>query len=894
MSLFRRISNLFSRGNLEQEIHDELRSHLEMRTAENVAAGMTPEQARRDALLRFGNPALMKERIVAEDAALTLESLFADVRYALRQLVRNRGFAVIAILTLALGIGATTGIFSILNAWIIQPLPLKDPQQLVIFWRAAADIPNEPAYYFSWRDYLYFRERSHAFQALGASFERGYALTGNGEPESLHGGIASRTLFATLGVTAFRGRLFLTDDDTGPPVAVISYALWTQRFHQSLSVLGETLTLNDKPFKIVGILPSGFSYRVLDQPHDIDVWTLIQAGDPQYKQDSVTAVAIIGRLNPGVTIAQAKSEMSLLQMENDRHYPDIPKSTAYLSTLQQDNTREVRASLLVLGGAVGLLLLIACTNTASLIVGRNIQREKEFAIRAALGSSARRLLVQLLVENLVLYGISGALGLLIAFGSVRGFIAWNPFGALPAQPVTVSLPVLAVAALLTVLSGLIFGAYPAFQAARLNVNQALRSSSSGASAAAGKLRSRNIIVLTQIALSVILLIGASLLLTTFLHLNAQPLGFNPADTHVINLSLPHKRYGSDTQLTQFADRLSGQLRALPGVDSAGMTYFLRLSDAGTEPFQMESRGDLTEQHLPQAVPVTVGPGYFRAMGIATVGGRDFADSDVQATRPVALINEEAVQRYFGGKNPIGEHLRIGDPKDPETQKNPWLEVVGVVASTKSTRYNQIAWDARPEVYTDYQQQQIHQYFANSDYTTMFFVVRTQPGVALSDAIIQKTIWSDDPNLPVGAIKSLGEMVAGLQTQPRIRAHLLSVFAGLTLLLAAIGIYGVMAQSVAQRYREIGIRMALGADRQNVLMLVLKQGITLTLAGVFLGTALGLIAVRFMKSLLYGVTATNPETYIGVVAVVSLVALVASVLPARRAASIDPVRSLRTE
>lgn len=894
MATFRRISNLFSRSKLEREIQDELRSHLDMRTAENIAAGMTPERAHRDALLRFGNPALMKERMVAEDAALTPENLFSDVLYALRQLIRNRGFAVIAILTLALGIGATTGIFSILNAWIVQPLPLKDPHQLVIFWRAAAASPNEPAYYFSWRDYLYFRERSHAFQSLGASFERGYALTGSGEPESLRGGIAGGTLFATLGVAAFRGRLFLTDDDTGPPVAVISYALWTQRFHRSLAVLGEILTLNDKPFKIIGILPSGFSYRVLDSPHDVDVWTLIQAGGPEYKPDSVAAVAIIGRLNPRATLSQARSEIALLQQENDRHHPDIPKSTALLDGLQQDNTRTVRSSLIVLGGAVGLLLLIACTNTASLIVGRNIQREKEFAIRAALGSSARRILVQLLVENFVLYGISGALGLLIAFGSVRAFIASNPFGALPAQPVTVSLPVLAVAGLLTVLSGVLFGAYPAFRAARLNVNQMLRSSGSGASATASKLRSRNIIVLTQIALSVILLIGASLLLTTFLRLNAQPLGFNPADTHVINLSLPHKRYGSDTQLTQFADRLSERLRALPGVDSAGMTYFLRLSDAGTEPFQMESRGDRTEEHLPQAVPVTIGPGYLRAMGIATVSGRDFADSDVQATRPIALINEEASQRYFGGSNPVGEHLRIGDPKDPETQKNPWLEVVGVVASMKSTRYNQIAWEARPEVYTDYRQQQIHQYFENWDYTTMFLVVRTRPGVALGDAIIQKAIWREDPNLPVGAIKSLGEMVAGLQTQPRIRARLLSVFAGLTLLLAAIGIYGVMAQSVAQRYREIGIRMALGADRRNVLVLVLKQGITLTLAGVLLGTVLGLIAVRFMKSLLYGVTSTNPETYVGVVAVVTLVALVASILPARRAASIDPVRSLRTE
>jgi predicted permease len=894
MSLFHRISNLFSRGKLEREIQDEIRSHIDMRTTQNIAAGMSPEEAQRDALLRFGNPTLMKERVVAQDAALTLESLGADVRYSFRQLLRNRGFAVIAILTLALGIGATTGIFSILNAWIIQPLPLKDPQQLVIFWRAAAESPNEPAYYFSWRDYIYFTQRSRAFQSLGASLERSYALTGSGEPENLNGGIMSRTLLSTLGVSAFRGRLFLPDDDSGQPVAVISHALWTRRFHQSLDVLGETLTLNDKSFKIVGVLPPGFSYRVLDQPHDIDVWTLIQAGDPQYKQDSVAAVAIIGRLSPSVTIAQAKSEISLLQAENDRHYPDIPKSTAYLSSLQQDNTREVRASLLVLGGAVGLLLLIACTNTASLIVGRNIQREKEFAIRAALGSSARRLLVQLLVENLVLYGISGALGLLIAFGSVRGFIAWNPFGALPAQPVTVSLPVLGVAAALTVLSGLLFGAYPALRTAKLNVNQALRASSSGASAAGGKLRSRSIIVLTQIALSVVLLIGASLLLTTFLQLNAQPLGFNPADTAVINLSLSHKRYASDTQLTQFADRLVQRLRTLPGVDAAGMTLFLRMSDAGTEPMQMDSQRDVSEEHLPQAVPVTVGPGFFQAMGIATIAGRDFSDSDVQATRPVALLNEEAVQRYFAGKNPIGEHLRIGDPKAPETLKNPWLEVVGVVASTKSTRYNQIAWDARPEVYTDYRQQQFDRSAESSDFTRMTFVVRTRPGVSLSDAGIQRAVWSEDPNLPVGQIKSLGEMVAGLQTQPRVRARLLTVFAGLTLLLAAIGIYGVMAQSVAQRYREIGIRMALGADRNNVLRLVLKQGLSLTLSGVVLGTILGLVAVRFMKSLLYGISTNSPATYLGVIAVVCFVSLIASFLPARRAATVDPVRSLRTE
>ena len=698
---------------------------------------------------------------------------------------------------------------------------------------------------------------------------------------------------STLGVSPFRGTLFLPADESGPPVAVISHALWTKRFHQSLAVLGETLTLNEKPFTVVGILPPGFSYRVLDAPHDVDVWTLIRAGDPNYKQDSAAAVAIVGRLKPGVTLQQARSEIALLQQENDRRYPDVPKSTALLDGLQQDNTRTVRSSLMVLGGAVGLLLLIACTNTASLIVGRNIQREKEFAIRAALGSSARRLLVQLLVENLVLYAISGGLGLVIAFGSVRGFIAWNPFGTLPSQPVRVSVPVLAMAATLTVLSGLAFGGYPAFRATRLKVHETLRGSF-GASAARGELRSRGIIVVTQIALSVILLIGASLLLTTYFHLNAQTLGFNPADTHIVQLSLPHKRYGSDTQLAQFADGLSERLRRLPGVDSEGMSYFLRLSNAGTEIFQIESRRNVAAEHLPQAVPVTVGPGYFRAMGIAMVGGRDFSDSDLQTTSPVALINEEAVQRYFPNKNPIGEHLRIGDPKDPETQKNPWLEVVGVVASTKSTRYNQIAWEARPEVYTDYRQQQIHQYFMNTDYTTMFFVLRTRPGVALGDAAIQKAVWSEDRDLPVGAIQSVGDMVAELQTQPRVRARLTSVFAGVTLLLAAIGIYGVMGQSVAQRYREIGIRMALGADRGKVVLLILKHGFGLALAGVLVGTVAGLGAVRFMKSLLYGVTPNSPAIYIGVIAVVCLVALGASYLPARRAASVDPVRSLRAE
>ncbi|KAA6465249.1 ABC transporter permease [Acidobacteria bacterium AB60] len=829
-----------------------------------------------------------------EGPALSAQTIMGDVRYALRQLARNRGFAVIAVLTLALGIGATTGMFSILYAYILRPLPLEEPKQLVLFWRAVATNPKEPAYFFNWRDYVWFAERSHAFQSMGASFERAYTLTGNNEPSTLSGGVASRTLFSTLGVTAFRGRLFLADDETGPHVAVISHSLWMTRFHESPTALGETLTLNDKPFKVIGVLPPGFSYRVLDQPHDIDVWTLIQSGDPQYKSDSAAAVAIVGRLNPGVSLRQATSEIALLQDENDRRYPDVPKSITLLSGIQQDNTRTVRASLYVLGGAVALLLLIACTNTASLISGRNIQREKEFAIRTALGSGRRRLVVQLLMENLVLYGLGGVLGLAIAFGAVRGFLVWNPFGALPAAGVQVNLPVLWLAAGLTLLAGMLFGVWPAFHAIRSDVNHALRATSSGTSASADKLRARSFIVMTQIALSVILLIGASLMLTTFLRLNSEPLGFNPADTQVVTLSLPHGRYASEAQLAQLADGVSQRLRTLPGVEAAGMSLYLSLTEAGTEPFVIEGTGEMTSERLPRAVPVTIGPGYLRAMGVATLAGRDVAESDQRNTLPVVLMNEEAVERYFEGKSPIGRHIRLGDPKDPQTRRHPWLEVVGVVASTKSTRYNQITWQARPEVYTDYRQQQTQLYSANSDYTTMFFVIRTQPGASLSTASIQKAVWSEDPHLPVGRVQSLGEMVSGLQSQPRVRADLLGLFSGLTLLLAAIGIYGVMAQQVAQRYREIGVRIALGADRASVLFLILKRGLGLTLTGVFLGTTGGLVAVLFLKSLLYGVATSNLWVYLLVAGVVSLTALLATFFPARWAAAIDPVGALRSE
>ena len=824
---------------------------------------------------------------------MEMEGIIREGRYALRQLARNRGFSVASTFTLVLGIGASTALFSLLDSWILRPLPLKDPEQLVEFWRAAPATPKEPAYYFSWRDYLYFRARTQAFKSLGASFERSYALTGSGAPLNLTGGVANSDFFKTLEATAYRGRLFSAEDLNGPPVAVLSYALWTTQFHRS-QILGENVTLNEKSYKIIGVLPPEFSYRVLDQSRDAAVWTLIQPNDAEYKANSVAAVAIVGRLKSEALMNTAKLEISHLQSENDHQYSDLPQSTALLVGLHEDNTRTVKLSLFVLAGAVGLMLLIACTNTASLIVGRNLQREKEFAIRSALGCRLRHLLLQLSAESLILYGFSGLFGLLVAFGFVRGFVVWNPFGILPAESITVNVRVLLVSVLLTLLTAFVFGVYPATTAARVSINETLRSISLTVFISGGKIHARVLIVLTQIAFSVALLIGASLLLTTFFRLNAEPLGFKPADTAVVGLSLSHKRYASDAQLTQFSSRLLKQFREFPGVEAAGMTFSLNLGGGGTSDFQIASSRDVGEERLPQAVPVTCGPGYFQAMGIPLVRGREFRETDVETTQPVAVVNEEAVRRYFPTRDPIGEHIRIGDPKDADTRNHSWLEIVGIASSTKSVRYNQIAWDTRPEVFTDYRQQQIHQYAENWDYTHMFLVVRTRPGVTPTEIQIRNAVWDEDPDLPVGEIQSLESVVAGLQTQPRVRAQLLLAFAVLTLMLAAIGVYGVMTQSVGQRYREIGIRMALGANRKQMLLLVLKQAFNLTILGACVGVALAFVGLRLMSSLLYGIKSTSPTLYAGVVGVVAVVALVASFLPARRAASVDPARSLRTE
>jgi putative ABC transport system permease protein len=412
------------------------------------------------------------------------------------------------------------------------------------------------------------------------------------------------------------------------------------------------------------------------------------------------------------------------------------------------------------------------------------------------------------------------------------------------------------------------------------------------------MRSRRTLVIVQIACSVVLLVACDLLLATFFKLNGQPLGFQPSDSYVLGLSLPRRHYRSEEQIEHFTDELLPRLRGLPGVRSAAMTLWFHLADAGWSPFRVESQAAANPNHLPQAVQEIVSPGYFEAMGIPILNGRGFSESDRKDTVPVAILNQEAVDRYFGGRSPLGEHVRIGDannPTDPLLLKGRWLEIIGVAGSTKSVPYNQLAWQTRPAIYTAYGQQPlVGLKGSNTDYTPLTFIVRTVHGVGLSADSVRQAVWKTDANLPVGRIRSLGEMVAALQAQPRVRARLLTLFSSLTLLLAAIGIYGVVAQSVTQRFREIGVRMALGADRGNVARLVLREAALLAGTGIACGCLLAFFIVRLLRGLLYEIAPGNPIAYSLVAVVVLAVALLASLFPATRAASIDPVDALRSE
>lgn len=821
-----------------------------------------------------------------------MESLIQDLRFGLRMLAKSRGFATVAIVTLGLGIGVNTAMFSIINAWLLRPLPLKNPQELVSVWRTRFQAPRQPAFFDLYHDYAVWSSQNSTFQSLAATFEQRYALTeAGGEPEQIHGAVVSWNFFKTVGATPALGRLFEAEDARRESACVISHALWAERFHSPEDIVGRAIQLNRKPYRVIGVLPASFSLRVLDRPFEPAVWTVITDNDTRYSATASSPVAVIGRLKGGIALAQAEADLSTLQSQLNRQFSDEPEGSGVLvEKLQHDNTRTIRSSLLLLFGAVSVLLVIACVNTGSLILGRNAQRAKEFAVRVALGCGTRRLFQQLTAEILTIFVLGGLMGLLLAFGLLRMFAAWSPFGVLPPGGLSLDRTVLAATAAIVCLTALTFGSLPALRALKVREDDALRPSSQRFTSPREQLRWRNVFVVMEISLSVVLLVGAGLLISTFIKIGSEPLGFQTRDVFVGDVALPRAAYRTNSDAIRFCEKLLQSLRESPNIQAAGAALSWPFNVDGLTPLETERQQGLTLE-LPQAANFQVSPGYFDALGIPLLRGRAFDDRDRADSIPVAVINQEMARQYFAGQDALGKRIRFRYI-DQRIPTEPWLTIVGIVGSTRSIRYNHIQWDMYPAVYTSFFQRANASSPETFDAQTLFLYVHGR--FPFDASVVASTVHEIDPDLPLGNLRTTSEVISTLRSQPRVRASLLGSFGLLALLLAAIGIGGVMGQMVEQHRRDIGIRMALGAAASDVQHLVFAHALRLTSAGIAVGLLAAGAVANVLRSLLFGISALDPATFAAVVVLLSLVALLAAYVPARRAAKLDPIATLRCE
>jgi predicted permease len=820
---------------------------------------------------------------------VSIEHVPQDIRFAIRNLRRAPIGAAVMVVVVAIGTGAATAIFALVNAWLLRPLPLERPEQLVSVWRTATGSPREPAFFDLYRDYLIWAAENRTLQSLAATFPQDYTLTGAGEPARIHGAVASWNVFATVGAKAELGRLFDRRDTDSDAVCLVSDTLWRTRFGSARDLVGRVIRLNDQSYRVVGVLAPSFSLRVLDLPFDVDAWTLITSRDAAHSSSSTTPVAVVGRLKRGMAASQAEADLNGIQRELNRRFPDEPRESGVLvAGLQQDTTRTVRTSLLLLLASVGVLLLIACVNAGSLILGRNSERTREFAVRLALGCGAGRLLQQLTTEVLLIFACGGALGVAVATALVRVFIASNPFGVLPPGGIGIDKSVFAAAGAVVGASSLIFGSIPAFRALRGVDADMLRARDAGA-AGARQLRARILFVAAEISLSVVLLVGAGLLMASFARIASEPLGFQTDGVSVGEIALPLSRYPTADSQARFVDRLLPPLRALPSVQAAAVSTSWPFQANGLNPIEIEGR-PLTVDRPARTFSFNVGPGYFGALGIGLLRGRDFGDGDRAETPRVTVINEALARQAFGDQDPLGQRIRVGSASGRQTTE-PWLTIVGVVSNTRTVRYNHTDWDQAPAVYDSVFQRRDRTRVRGLDSQTFYIYFRSS---SIDSASVAAAVHRIDPDLPVQALRSVAGIVSGLRAQSRLRATTLAAFGLLTVMLASVGVYGVASQLVEQRRREIGIRIALGAERSHVIAIVVRRTLWILVVGLSVGVVAAAAGVRLLRGLIYGVSPLDPPTFAATVAVLTAVVIVASYLPARRAAGLDPNVTLRSE
>jgi putative ABC transport system permease protein len=869
------------RKRMMEALEEDIRHHLERETRDNIERGMSPEDARYAAMRKFGNITHVKEETRAVWSVVWLDQLLADVRFGLRMLRKNPGFTAVAVLTLALGIGANAAVFSVVYAVLLRPLPYKESSSLIVLNETTPMVGTVSV---SYPNFLDWRNQSRTFLEMAAVRGVGFNLAGVTQPENISGDAVSPTFLSMLGVRPFLGRDFEASEEKAgtPPVILLSYSLWQSHFGGDPNIVGRTIKLDDRSFTIVGVLPP--NYRSLDKTDvmlPIGVWARDNSEDAK-ERGARGDLVVIGRLARGVSLTKARAEMEGIAARLATEYPSSnDRFGVALQPIRDAFVSNIRPAILVLFGAVMFVLLIACANVANLFLVRGASRSKEVALRIALGANRSRIISQMLTESFVLAVLGGVLGLALAVAGIGGMSRLIPADILSGSTVNLNGAVLLFAAGAVTLAAFIFGLAPALQLTKPDVQSELKEGGRSASVGAGQNRLRAALATAEISLALILLVGAGLMMKSLYRLLAVDPGFRPDRVLTMGMNLRTQQYSKDPAVLNFWQQVLDKVRVLPGVEAAAVGTVVPLTGS-------HSRQDITVEGMALPTPGNyphpdvhiISPGFAETLGVSLLRGRTFTEADDEKALLVGMINAMTAKRFFPNEDPIGKRFMFGHPSAKNAPK--WCTVVGVVSDTKL--YG-LANPARLEVYAPLRQN------ATSEMTLL---VKSGADPAALASAIREAVQSIDKDQPLFAISTMKELVSNSVSTRRMTLVLLGLFSGLALVLGAIGIYGVISYSVAQRTHEIGIRMALGAPRRDVFRLVVGQGLKLAGIGIAIGIAGALGLARLMSSLLYGISATDFETFAGVSILLALVAVLACYIPAQRAMRVDPTVALRYE
>jgi putative ABC transport system permease protein len=863
------------------ELDADIREHIARETQDNIERGMSPDEARFAAMRKFGNVMQVKEEAREVWSLIWLEQLLEDIRFGLRLLRKNPGFTAVAILTLALGIGANAAVFSVVYAVLLRPLPYKDPSRLVVLHETTPKVGDVSV---SFPNFIDWRAASRTFAQMAAVQSVDFNLAGLTQPESISGDAVSPNFLSMMGVRPFLGRDFDASEEKAgaAPVLLLSYSLWQSHLGGDPNAVGKTITLDGRSFTIVGVLPQ--NYRSLDTTDvmlPIGVWATDNSEAIKERGERGDMI-VIGRLGQGVAFEQARAEMEGIAARLAQEYPaSNDQFSVELQPVRQAFVGDMKTAILVLFGAVLFVLLIACANVANLFLVRGSSRTKEIALRIAFGASRGRIIRQMLTESFILACFGGVVGVALALGGIRGMAQLIPAAMLSGATVNLNGAVLLFVAGVVALAAFIFGLAPAMHSTKPDVQSELKEGGRASSGGVAQKRLRGALAVVEISLALILLIGAGLMMKSLYRLLEVDPGFRPDRVLTMGMDLRTQQYSKDPAVLNFWQQVLDRVSALPGVEGAAVGTHIPLTDShGRTDITIEGMALPRPGNYPHPDVHTVSPGFVATLGIPLLRGRTFTDADNENAPLVGMINAMVARRFFPDEDPVGKRFMFGYP----SAKNPpkWCTIVGVVGDTKM--YG-LANPARLEVYVPFRQD------ANSDMT---LVVKSGADPASLTSAVREAVQSIDKDQPVVAISTMEHLLSNSVATRRMTLVLLGLFSGLALVLGAIGIYGVISYSVAQRTHEIGIRMALGAPRGGVFRLVVGEGLKLTGIGIAIGIVAAFGLARLMTSLLYGISATDLETFMGVAVLLALVALLACYVPARRAMRVDPTVALRYE